>query len=263
MWFSSVPPEKFQTKTLNYIIPFTFSSIFTIMQSFHYNLSFWQANALQTNRESVRNVSGFIYSRNCVGVLDSVVSASGFVCLLACHSKLMSSLSTACCNPVTAPLSFLFVFLWFVTLMEIMFYFHAHFRWWNTNVVFKSVIRNTDTEENIWIKDGNERLYKEEICNLCSPSNIVILIKSKTIIWEQLHPRGNREMRRIIWWPLHIDRHKWEYDIKTNLKEIGYGDENRIQLAQDYVHWWTINAINFWPAHQTSAFHETSVLCAP
>jgi hypothetical protein len=52
----------------------------------------------------VRNVSGFIYNRNCVTSVIVLISARGFVCLLACHSELMSSLSIASCNPVAPPL---------------------------------------------------------------------------------------------------------------------------------------------------------------
>jgi hypothetical protein len=37
--------------------------------------------------------------------------------------------------------------------------------------------------------------------------------------------------------PLGRPRRRWEDNIKTDLREIGFGGANRIQLAQDRVQW--------------------------
>jgi hypothetical protein len=39
--------------------------------------------------------------------------------------------------------------------------------------------------------------------------------------------------------PLGRPRHRWEDNIKMDLKEIGIDGANRIHLAQDRVQWWT------------------------
>jgi hypothetical protein len=38
--------------------------------------------------------------------------------------------------------------------------------------------------------------------------------------------------------PLGKPRHRWEDNIKLDLKEIGINGANWIQLAQDRVQWW-------------------------
>jgi hypothetical protein len=43
-------------------------------------------------------------------------------------------------------------------------------------------------------------------------------------------PKGKR--------PLGRPRHRWEYNIKMDLTEIGINGTNWIQLAQDRVQWW-------------------------
>jgi hypothetical protein len=39
--------------------------------------------------------------------------------------------------------------------------------------------------------------------------------------------------------PLGRPRHRWEDNIKTDLREIGIDGANWILLAQDRVQWWT------------------------
>jgi hypothetical protein len=45
---------------------------------------------------------------------------------------------------------------------------------------------------------------------------------------------GRHEGKR----PLRRPRHRWENDIKMDLREIGIDGANWIQLAQDRVQWW-------------------------
>jgi hypothetical protein len=55
---------------------------------------------------------------------------------------------------------------------------------------------------------------------------------------------GRPEGRR----PLGRSRHRWEDNIKMDLREIGINGVNWIQLVQDRVQWWTcVNmAMNLW-----------------
>jgi hypothetical protein len=43
-------------------------------------------------------------------------------------------------------------------------------------------------------------------------------------------PKGKRQLGR--------PRHRWEDNIKLNLREIGINGANWIHLAQDRVQWW-------------------------
>ena len=53
-------------------------------------------------------------------------------------------------------------------------------------------------------------------------------------------PQGKR--------PLGRPRRRWEDNIKMDLQEIGCGDMDGIELAQDKYRWWALgNAVmNFW-----------------
>jgi hypothetical protein len=45
-------------------------------------------------------------------------------------------------------------------------------------------------------------------------------------------PQGKRSLRK--------PRHRWVNSIKMDVKEIGYGSINYIDLAQDMDQWWTL-----------------------
>jgi hypothetical protein len=49
---------------------------------------------------------------------------------------------------------------------------------------------------------------------------------------------GRPECKR----PLGRPRHRWEDNIKMNLREMGIDGANWIQLAQDRVQWWAENS---------------------
>jgi hypothetical protein len=49
----------------------------------------------------------------------------------------------------------------------------------------------------------------------------------RVLLWR---PEGKR--------PLGRPRHRWEDNIRMNLKEIGINGANWIRLAQDRVQWW-------------------------
>jgi hypothetical protein len=88
-------------------------------------------------------------------------------------------------------------------------------------------------------------LHNEELHNLyCSPS-IIRIIKSRRVRWEGNIPHmgekrnayrilaGKPEGKR----PLRRPRDRWEDNITMDLKEIGWGDMDWIDLAQDRDQW--------------------------
>jgi hypothetical protein len=53
-------------------------------------------------------------------------------------------------------------------------------------------------------------------------------------------PEGKRKLGRL--------RHRWEDNIRMNLRETGWKDVDWIHLAQDRDQWWALvnTVINFW-----------------
>jgi hypothetical protein len=89
------------------------------------------------------------------------------------------------------------------------------------------------------------RLHNEERNNLYLSPNIIRVIKSRRLRWAGHVPRmgeergayrilvGRPEGRR----PLGRPRRRWEDNIKMNLREVGWGGMNWIELAQDRDRW--------------------------
>jgi hypothetical protein len=72
---------------------------------------------------------------------------------------------------------------------------------------------------------GGDKIEKKEMSGACSSD------------WG-----GERRVRGLVGKPeekrpLGIPKCKWEDNIKTDLQEVGYGDMDWIQLAQDRVSW--------------------------
>jgi hypothetical protein len=95
-------------------------------------------------------------------------------------------------------------------------------------------------------EDGSWRkLHNDELHNLYSSLNIVRVIKSRRMSWARHVARmgerrgvyrvliGRPEVRR----PLGTPSHRWEDNIKMDLREIGIDGANWIHLAQDRVQW--------------------------
>jgi hypothetical protein len=90
-----------------------------------------------------------------------------------------------------------------------------------------------------------EKTKKEERNDLYSSPNIVQVIKSRIMRWVGHVARmgesrgvyrvlvGKPEGKR----PLGRPRHKWEDNIKMNLQEVGCGDTDWIDVAQDRGRW--------------------------
>jgi hypothetical protein len=90
-----------------------------------------------------------------------------------------------------------------------------------------------------------KKVYNDELHSLYSSLNIVRMIKSRRwtrhvaclgdgrCVYRVLvgMPEGKR--------PLGRPRHKWEDNIKMDLRKTGVDGANWIQLAQDRVQWWT------------------------
>jgi hypothetical protein len=90
-----------------------------------------------------------------------------------------------------------------------------------------------------------EKLHNDELHSLYSSPNIVRVIKSRRMRWAEHgvcmgegsgvnrvlvgRPKGKR--------PLGRPRHRWEDNIKMDLREIGIDGANWIQLAQERVQW--------------------------
>jgi hypothetical protein len=96
-------------------------------------------------------------------------------------------------------------------------------------------------------EDGSWRkLHNDELNSLFSSPNIVRMIKSRRMRWVgHVAPTGEgRGVYRVLVGklegkrPLGRLRHRWENNIKLDLKEIGIEGANWIWLAQDKVQCW-------------------------
>jgi hypothetical protein len=118
------------------------------------------------------------------------------------------------------------------------------------NSVLRKVFALKREEDGLW------RELHNELHSLYSSPNIVRVIKSRRMRWvghvacmgeERSVYRvlvGRPEGKR----PLEGPRHRWEDNIKMDLREIGIDGANWIQLAQDRVQWQAcVNTVkNLW-----------------
>jgi hypothetical protein len=95
-------------------------------------------------------------------------------------------------------------------------------------------------------EDGSWRkLHNDETHNLYSSPNIVRVIKSRRMRWAgHVACMGEgKDVYSVLVWrpegkrPLERLRHRWEHNIKMDLREIGIDVANWIRLALDKV-WW-------------------------
>ena len=85
------------------------------------------------------------------------------------------------------------------------------------------------------------KLHNEELHDLYSSPNIVRVIKMRRMRWAGMEDRrgvfrvlvGNPEEKR----PLGRPRRRWENNIKMDLQEVGCGDMDWIELAEDRNRW--------------------------
>jgi hypothetical protein len=100
------------------------------------------------------------------------------------------------------------------------------------------------------------KLHNEELNYLYSSSNIVWVIKSSRMRWagHVAHMGERRGVYRVLVGkydgkrPLGRPRHRWEDNIKMDLKEVGFGGMDWIELPQDRDSWRALmNAVmNLW-----------------
>jgi hypothetical protein len=85
------------------------------------------------------------------------------------------------------------------------------------------------------------KLHNEELNNLYSSRNIVRVMKSRRMKWVG-HVTCMGERRRIFRVlmgkpegkrPLGRPKHRWEDNIKMDLREVGYGCVDWVELVQD------------------------------
>jgi hypothetical protein len=93
--------------------------------------------------------------------------------------------------------------------------------------------------------EGCRKLHNEELHNLYSSRSIIRMIKSRRMRWAGHVARmetkmnayrilvGKSERKR----PLGRQRRRWVNNIKTDLREIGWGGVDWIDMAQDRDQW--------------------------
>jgi hypothetical protein len=106
--------------------------------------------------------------------------------------------------------------------------------------VLRKIFGPTREEDGSWRK-----LHADELHSLYSSPNIVRVIKSRRTKWEGHVARmgKGRCVYRVLVWrpegkrPLGRPRRRWKDNIKMDIREIGIGGANWIQLAQDRFQW--------------------------
>ena len=100
------------------------------------------------------------------------------------------------------------------------------------------------------------RLHNEELNDLYSSPNIVRVIKLRSMRWagHVAHTGEERGVYRVFVGklegrrPLGRPRHRWVYNIRMDLQEVGCGCMDWIGLAQDRDSWRTLLSavMNLW-----------------
>jgi hypothetical protein len=106
--------------------------------------------------------------------------------------------------------------------------------------VLRKIFGPTREEDGSWRK-----LHNDELHDLYSSLNIVRVIKSRRIRWagHVAHMGEGRGVYRVLVGrpegkrPLGRPRHRWEGNIKMDLRETSIDEVNWIWLAQDRVQW--------------------------
>ena len=110
--------------------------------------------------------------------------------------------------------------------------------------VFESrVLRRIFGHKRDDVKREWRNLHNEELNGLYFSSNIILVMKSRVLMWAVCVARmGERRIQGFggeTWWnrPLGRPRRGWEDNIKRYLQEMGCGGMEWIELAQDWDRW--------------------------
>jgi hypothetical protein len=110
------------------------------------------------------------------------------------------------------------------------------------------VLKRIFGTKRVEVPGGWRKLHDEELHSLYSLPSIIRVIKARRMRWAGHMARmvevrgaynilvGRPEGRR----PLGRPRHRWEDNIKMDLREIWFGDVDWIHLAQDRDRWWAL-----------------------
>jgi hypothetical protein len=107
------------------------------------------------------------------------------------------------------------------------------------------VLRRTFGQKRDEVIGGWRKLHSKEIHNLYSSPSIIRMIKSKRMrsAGNVAHMGENKNAYRILVGkpegkrPLRRPRLRWQSDIRMDLREIGLGGMDWIDLAQDREQW--------------------------
>jgi hypothetical protein len=98
------------------------------------------------------------------------------------------------------------------------------------------------------VTEGSRKLHNEELHNLYSSPDIIRMIKSRRMSWAGFVARmcEKRNAYRILMGkpegkrPLGRPRRRWANKVKMDLREVGWGGMDWIDLAQDRDKWWAL-----------------------
>jgi hypothetical protein len=123
----------------------------------------------------------------------------------------------------------------------------------------RRIFRPKREEDRSWRK-----LHYDELHSLYSSLNIVGVINSRRMRWagHAVHTREGKDVyRNLVGRPkgrrqLGRPRHRWEDNIRLNLREIGIDGVNLIYLAQDRVQWWAFMNTRTFGFHKERIFFD-------
>jgi len=121
----------------------------------------------------------------------------------------------------------------------------SHWERTRLRVLESRVLRRIIGHKRDDVKREWRKLHNEELNDLYFSPNIILVMKSRGIMWAVHVARmgerrglyrillGKSEGRR----PLGRPRHRWEDNIKMHLQEVGFGVMDWIEVARDRDRW--------------------------
>ena len=108
------------------------------------------------------------------------------------------------------------------------------------NKILRRIFGPKKNANGVW-----RRLHNEELHTLYRSPNVIIVIESRRLRWaghEARMEEGSSAFKILTGkpaWkrPLGRPRHRWEINIRMDLREIGINMKNWVDLAQDRDYW--------------------------